>query len=133
MLVITARVKPLGQRIKKMRTPIKTTKKTIEDLYGAYDIYDAEVSSGEYEPELWDIDESSKTILLDHAKGAAMFLNCLNGEIQNCENTMCDEPESYGIAYRRIKRLEKLEALVLEKFGDQIESHLYGMWRVASI
>ena len=111
-----------------MRTPIKTTKKTLQDLYGAYDIYDAEVSSGEYEPELWDIDESSNTILLDHAKGAAMFLNCLNGEIQVCENVMYEEPESYHIAYRRIKRLRKLEALVLEKFGDQIDNPVYGMW-----
>jgi hypothetical protein len=112
-----------------MRTPIKTTKKTIEDLSGAYDIYDAEVSSGEYEPELWDIDESSNTILLDHAKGAAMFLNCLNGEIQVCENVMYEEPESYGIAYRMIKRMRRLEAIVLEKFGEQVERDMYGCWK----
>jgi hypothetical protein len=113
-----------------MRTPIKTTKKTIEDLGGAYDTYDAEVSSGEYEADLWDMDESSNTILLDHAKGAAMFLDCLYGEIQHCENVMCEEPESYGIAYRMIKRMRKLEELVLEKFGDQIERGPYGNWMV---
>lgn len=115
-----------------MRTPIKTTKKTLEDLYGAYDIYDAEVSSGEYEPELWDMDESSNTILLDHAKGAAMFLDCLNGQIQHCENTMYEEPESYGICYRMIKRLRKLETIVLEKFDGQIERGQYGNWMVKS-
>jgi hypothetical protein len=113
-----------------MRTPIKTTKKTLQDLYGAYDIYDAEVCSGEYEPELWDMDESSNTILLDHAKGAAMFLDCLYGEIHNCHNSMDEEPESYHIAYRMIKRMRKLEAAVLEKFGEQIEQTPYGNWLV---
>ena len=113
-----------------MRTPIKTTAKTLQDLAGAYDTYYAEVCSGEYEPELWDMDESSNTILLDHAKGAAMFLDCLYGEIQVCENAMYEEPEIYHIAYRMIKRMRKLEAAVLEKFGDQIERGQYGNWLV---
>jgi hypothetical protein len=113
-----------------MITSIKTTKTTLQDLYGAYDIYDAEVSRGEYEPELWDIDESSNTILLDRAKGAAMFLDCLYGEIMQCHNAMDCEPETYHIAYRMIKRMRKLETLVLEKFGDQIERGEYGNWLV---
>jgi hypothetical protein len=43
---------------------------------------------------------------------------------------MYEEPESYHIAYRMIKRMRKLEAAVLEKFGDQIERGQYGNWLV---
>jgi hypothetical protein len=112
-----------------MRTPIKTTKKTLDDLGGALDTYWAEVSSGEYKDELWDMDHATNTILLDHAEGAAMFLNCLNGEIDNVEETMCEEPEIYNRLYRIRKRLRTLEAKVLERFADQIYQDGYGCWK----
>ena len=113
-----------------MRTPIKTTKKTLDDLGGALDTYWAEVSSGEYKDELWDMDHTTNTILVDHAEGAAMFLDCLYGEIQHIENIMYEEPEIYNRLYRMRKRLRAVEVKVLEKFGDQIERGPYGNWLV---
>jgi hypothetical protein len=46
---------------------------------------------------------------------------------------MYEEPESYGIAYRMIKRMRRLEAIVLEKFSQQVERDMYGCWIVKKV
>jgi hypothetical protein len=114
-----------------MRKPFKITKKTQEDLGGAFDIYDAEVSMGNYKADLWDIDESN-TLLIDGAEGASMFLGCAHGELDNCNNAMSDyyEKKDYARAYHRHARITKVMEQVLEVYGDQIESKYYGSWTV---
>ena len=114
-----------------MRKPFKITKKTQEDLGGAYDLYDGEVSSGEYKADLWDIDESN-TLLIDGAEGAAMFLSLAHGELMNCNNAMDYnwDRADYGRAYRAHARITKVMDQVLEAYADQIESKYYGSWTV---
>jgi hypothetical protein len=117
-----------------MRKPFKITKKTQEDLYGAYDVYDAEVSSGEYKADLWDIDESN-TLLIDGAEGAAMFLGCAHGALMNCDEAMSDyfDSKSYGEAYRAHARITKVMHQVLDVYQDQIESKYWGSWTVKAV
>ena len=112
---------------------IKTTKKTTEDISGAYDTYHAEVYSGEYKADLWDIDEPTRTILINGAEGAAMFLNCLDSDFCLCETAMyeaCGDAKEYGEAYRMKARLTKVHAQVLESFNGEIVMSQYGMWEV---
>jgi hypothetical protein len=112
-----------------MRKQVKLTKKTAEDLGGAFDIYDAEVSSGEYKADLWEIDESN-TLLLEGAEGAAMFLSCAFGEVMNCYRPMSDfiDRDDYNRAYRMRKRITKLMQEVEDSYEDQIVRNYYGQW-----
>lgn len=114
-----------------MRKPFKITKKTQENLGGAFDIYDAEVSRGEYKADLWDIDESN-TLLIDGAEGAAMFLSCAQNELDICKETMADyyDKKDYARAYHMHARITKVMEQVLEVYADQIESKYYGSWTV---
>jgi hypothetical protein len=114
-----------------MRKPFKMTKKTQEDLYGAFDIYDAEVASGEYKADLWDIDESN-TLLVDGAEGAAMFLTCAHGELDTCNETMGDfyDRNDYARAYRAHARITKIMDQVLEVYKDELVNEFYGVWKV---
>ena len=116
-----------------MRKAFKVTKKTQEDLYGAFDTYDAEVSMGNYKADLWDIDEPD-TLLVDGAEGAAMFLSCAHGELMNCNNAMDYnwDRADYGRAYRAHARITKLMDQVLEVYKDEIVSNYYGYWEVKS-
>ena len=114
-----------------MRKPFKITAKTQEDLGGAFDTYDAEVASGEYKADLWDIDESN-TLLIDGAEGAAMFLGMAHGELMNCDEAMinCWDSKDYGQAYRAHARITKVMEQVIEVYGEQLESKYYGCWTV---
>jgi len=114
-----------------MRKPFKITKKTQEDLYGAFDIYDAEVASGEYEADLWDIDESN-TLLIAGATGAAMFLSCAHGELDTCNETMGDyiDRNDYARAYRAHARITKVMEQVLAVYKDDLVNDYYGVWTV---
>ena len=112
-----------------MRKPVKLSKKTAEDLGGAFDTYDAEVSSGEYKADLWEIDESN-TLLIDGAEGAAMFLSCAFGEVMNCDRPMSDfiDRDDYNRAYRMRKRITKVMQEVEQSYADQIVSKSFGYW-----
>jgi hypothetical protein len=114
-----------------MRKAFKVTKKTQEDLYGAFDIYDAEVSMGNYKADLWDIDEPD-TLLVDGAEGAAMFLSCAHGELDTCNEAMGDYmyPTDYGRAYRAHARITKIMEEVLAVYKDDLVNEYYGVWVV---
>ena len=114
-------------------TTLKITKKTQEDLYGAFDIYDAEVSTGEYKADLWNIDEAN-TLLINGPEGAAMFLGLAHGELMLCNEVMNDYAGTvdYGRAYRSHARITKVMEQVIEIYKDQIVSEYYGCWSVVA-
>ncbi len=116
-----------------MNKAFKVTKATQQDLYGAFDIYDAEVSNGEYKADLWDIDEPN-TLIVDGAEGAAMFLGCAHGELMLCNEVMNDYAGTldYGRAYRAHARITKVMDQVLDFYKDEIVSNYYGYWEVKS-
>jgi len=112
---------------------IKTTKKTTEEISGALDTYHAEVSSGEYKANLWDIDNLTNTVLINGVEGAAMFLNCLDSDFYLCETAMyqaCGDSKEYGIPYRMKARLTKVHDQVVECFEDEIFMSGIGKWQV---
>jgi hypothetical protein len=113
------------------QTSIKITKKTQEDLYGAFDTYDAEVEMGSYKADLWNIDEAN-TLLINGAEGAAMFLGMAHGELMNCDEAMinCWDSKDYGQAYRAHARITKVMEEVFETYKDQLVSEYYGCWSV---
>jgi hypothetical protein len=114
-----------------MRKSFKITKKTQQDLGGAFDIYDAEVGQGNWKEELWDIDETS-TLTINGTEGAAMFLGCAFGELMQCNEAMSDyfDATEYGRAYRMHTRITKVMEEVLEHYKDEVVSDYYGSWRV---
>ncbi len=114
-----------------MKKSFKITKKTQEDLGGAADIYYAETVSGEWKEDLWDIDEPN-TLTINGAEGAANFLGCAIGELEQCNETMSDyfDAADYGRAYRMHGRITKVMEEVLEHYKDEVVSNYYGSWVV---
>jgi hypothetical protein len=110
-----------------VRTQIKVTKRTAQDLGGAWDVYNDEP---EYEKDLWDLE--GNTLIINNAKGAALFLGCAHTEIDLCNEAMsdCYDRNDYARAYRAHARIVKVMDQVLETYKDEIVSNYYGSWEV---
>jgi hypothetical protein len=110
-----------------MQKLIKVTKRTAQDLDGACDNYNNEP---EYEKDLWDLE--GNTLIINNAKGAALFLGCAHTEIDLCNDRMsdCYDRNDYAYAYRVHARVAKVMEEVLEIYKGQIISDYYGSWSI---
>jgi hypothetical protein len=106
-----------------MQAVIKLTKGTARDLDNIVDIYNAEVDSGEWKPDLFEVKYENKTahLIINSIDGAVMVCDSLVGEIDHCTNSMYEDgsdSECYQEAYRARKRLRALMAQVLELYPE---------------
>jgi hypothetical protein len=98
-----------------METTIKLTPKTASDFGTCIDIYNAEVSRGEYAPDLFDL--VGNNLVIKNTDGAILVLEFITGEIEHCHEVM-DTPWEYQEAYRVKKRLQKVIVAVCDAFPD---------------
>lgn len=114
-------------------TEIKLTKATSNDFANCVDIYNAEVSRGEYAPDLFYVSAKSNgyglqrhdALTINGIDGAMMVLEMLLGEIEHCTNAMYEDgsdSDGYQQAYRVRKRMRKLMEQVLDAFPES-ETH----------
>lgn len=110
---------------------IKLTKATWNDFANCVDIYNAEVSRGEYAPDLFYVSAKSNgtsrydALTINGLDGAMMVLEMLLGEIEHCTNAMYEDgsdSDAYQVAYRVRARLRKLMGQVLDLFPES-ETH----------
>jgi hypothetical protein len=108
-----------------MQAIIKLTKGTYTDFANIVDIYNAEVDSGEYAPDLFYVSAKSNgtsrydALTINGIEGASMVCDSLIGEIEHCINSMYEDgsdSDGYQVAYRAKKRLQKLMAQVLDLY-----------------